>query len=104
MPNFDIDVAPWLLSSMISDLNQTANFTRRGYSEANPLAKPFVEGSSNIGEICLGVAGVAVALNNKIPTWSKAIWAGGHTLAGIYNARHGHERPNIIFPAIRVEW
>ena len=43
----------FLLSLMLSDLNQTAHFTGRGIQELNPIAKPIVQSQSPMGEISL---------------------------------------------------
>ena len=104
---FNIDINPWLISAMLSDLNQTADFTARGVREANPIAKPFVQDKSPYGEVALGTLGAMVA--GKLPDKPKykalkALWAAGHTLAGIHNAKEGHGKPNIIFPVVTYKW
>jgi len=104
----------FLLSLMLSDLNQTAHFTGRGMQEGNPIARPFVESESPIGEIGLGGLGLIglmtlekqKKLNPKstLPYILQGLWAGGHGLAVLHNERKGQKGMNIIFPTLTVRW
>lgn len=101
-----IHILPWLLSAMLSDLSQTADFTNKGIVEGNPIAKPFVQSRSQEGEILLGVIGTGLVFNQS-PIMKKIqpIWAGVHTLAVIHNHdKIGSKIPMILFPAIEVKW
>ena len=103
--DFNLDITPWLLSSMISDLNQTANFTGRGLSEGNPFAKPFVQSRTSAGEVGLGLLGAGLAMQKDIPTWVKVLWALGHTGAAIHNKKvAGTDIPAIMTPLLTVKW
>lgn len=99
--DIQVDTLPWLLSSIYSDLHQTARFTARGQEELNPLAKPIVQPKTALGEIALGVAGTAIAPH--IPKWLQALWAAGHTAAVVHNAKAtGEKIPGIMFPAVTI--
>lgn len=101
-----IHILPWLLSAMMSDLSQTADFTNRGMVEGNPIARPFVQSRSQEGELLLGIVGAGLAFNQS-PTIKRIqpIWAGLHTLAVIHNhEKTGAKIPMILFPTIEVKW
>jgi len=103
--DFDLNISPWLISSIVGDLNQTSDFTGRGLTEANPFAKPLVEGKSSIGEVGLGLLGTGLALNKDIPEWVKALWAIAHTGAILHNRKSaGSEIPPIMVPLLTARW
>lgn len=104
----------FLLSLMLSDLNQTADFTNRGFREANPIVKPFVQSRDSVGETTLGGLGLVSLmalekqkkLNPKstLPYILESIWAGGHGLAALHNERKGYKGMNVIFPTFTIRW
>ena len=104
----------FLLSLMLSDLNQTAHFTGRGIQELNPIAKPIVQSESPMGEIGLGGLGLIglmtlekqKKLNPKstLPYILQGLWTGGHGLAVLHNERKGQKDMNIVFPTLTVRW
>jgi len=103
---FTIDISPWLISAMLSDLNQTADFTAKGYKEGNPIAKPLVQSRNSTGEVGLGALGTVLALTDlKKYNKYKPLWAALHTAAVVHNRRKtGADIPAIMFPVISVEW
>jgi hypothetical protein len=102
--NTSVDITPFLLSAMYSDLDQTAKFTGRGVKEANPLAKPLVEPRTAAGETALGILGTLAATNKKTPDWAKFLWALGHTAAVLHNEKKGSEVPGVIFPRLTIKF
>ena len=109
-------LAPLLLSLMVSDLSQTANFTGqgKGYLEMNQVAKPFVKHKSPYGEVALGALGLGVLSglekmkakdpSDPVPYILESLWATGHGLAGLGNEKAGFKRMNIVFPTFTVRW
>ena len=103
--NISINITAWLLSAMVSDLTQTANFTRQGMAEGNLVVKEIVEPRSPYGEIGLGIIGTGLVFNKDIPESMKVLWAVGHTWAVIHNRRNVEEKiPLIIFPVVKIEF
>ena len=90
------------LSLMISDLNQTAHFTAKGYQELNPLARPFVQSKSSVGEVGLGMIGAsALLISHKYD--SKIIpllMIAGHGWAVAHNASLGWKDGIVIMPIV----
>ena len=99
------------VSAMSADLTTTADFTRRGMREANPLARPFVQASSAHGELALGVLNGALylAADHAPEPWRSGVlgvsFAVHAWLAAVWNPRHtGSPTPTILFPVIGVTW
>ena len=103
---FTIDIKPWLISAMLSDLTQTAEFTSRGVQEGNPIAKPFVQSRSNTGEVGLGALGTAIALTDLGEYEKyKPLWAALHTAMAVRNKKlTGTDIPAIVFPVVSYRW
>ncbi len=103
-----------LLSALSADLSTTAEFTARGYHEVNPLARPFVRGRGQRGELGTGLvtAGAYVILGTDprisktsatvIQTMALAI----HSTLAMYHVRKGVSREvtPIMFPILVVRW
>jgi hypothetical protein len=101
-----------LLSALGSDLGSTVQFTAAGEPEANPLARPFVEGRGAKGEAWLGgiTAGAYLAVDRTVPEPWRSLVLGAafaaHTTLAIRNVRGGaaHEVPPIVFPVLVLRW
>ncbi|MBI3608297.1 MAG: hypothetical protein HY207_10040 [Nitrospirae bacterium] len=109
-----ITICCWLLSlatAGVADLTTTAEFTRRGVPELNPIARPFVEGRGNRGEIVLGAmsGGLYLAIDRSLEpyrTIGLLTATLAHTAMAIRNVRIGsaQEMPPLIAPILIVRW
>ncbi len=99
------------LSASAADLATTAQFTAQGAPEANPLARPFVQGRGARGEAWLGaITGGAYLAVAQAPEPWRSLTLGAafaaHTTLAVRNVRfgHAHEVPPIIFPVLLIRW
>lgn len=92
------------LSLMSADLTSTARFTAADRPEANPLARPLVEGRGSRGEAVAGLlTGVLYLASESWPArwrWSFQVLAvAGHTAALRHNLNRGWgPSPPIMAP------
>ena len=90
------------LSLMVSDLNQTAQFTSKGGKELNPIARPFVEAKSSDGEVGLVMIGTgALIVSQRYNSKSLSIlMIIGHGWGVIHNASLGWKDGIVVMPLI----
>lgn len=98
-----------VISLMASDLSQTADFTRHGVRERNPIVSPFVGSSAGFGEAILGAVGLSAILyaEYKHPWWEKVLvvaMLSGHTWGVINNKGIGYPVPVVVFPMVVFRW
>ncbi len=109
-----VTICCWFLSlatAGVADLTTTAEFTRRGLPEMNPIARPFVEGSGSRGETVLGAmsGGLYLAIDRTLEpyrTIGLLTATLAHTAMAIRNVRIGavEEMPALIAPILIVRW
>ena len=99
------------LSAASVDLQTTQQFTARGYQEANPIARPFVEGRGSRGELILGSLTAAgyFAIDKTPEPWRTLVLLGGfatHTTLAVQNAKRGAASyvPPVMFPVLAIWW
>jgi hypothetical protein len=101
----------WLTAMTLAgtDLVQTAEFTRNGDLEINPLVRSIVEGDSNLGEIGLGVASVASYWwMDRHGGWQGRVLlllsVAGHGWAVMHNENNGWKVSMVVFPTLTIRW
>lgn len=101
------------LSAVAADADTTAQFTRHGIREGNPLARPFVAGHGVRDEILgtLVASGIYLRVNTLDEpqrTTILGLAALTHTILAIRNQRHLRRSvtsvPPIIFPILVIIW
>lgn len=102
-------LALFAVSAIGADLHTTYQFTNRGVRELNPIARPFVEGPGDGGELLLAVVVSAVtlrveALESGTGTGGVALGVIGalHALSAARNHRSwaSPDFPAIVFPTL----
>ncbi len=100
-----------LLSAASADVETTRQFTAQGFHEANPLARPFVEGPGARGELVVAVAttGTYILLAQESRAWRISVQVTAwtiHSMLAVRNVREKYARevPLIVLPLFIVTW